>query len=487
VRINRREFIHITGTGALGLAFWTASCAIDPVSGRRQLMLVSEDQEVQLGRQTDRQVVQEYGIYDDRALTSYVNDLCQRMAQLSHRPNLEYHFKVLDAAVVNAFAAPGGYIYFTRGILAYLNSEAELAGVLGHEMGHITARHSAEQLSKAQLAQVGLGLGMIFSETFRALGDVAQYGAQMLFLKFSRDNEREADDLGVEYATKAGYDARQLAGFFETLERMHSSSDRTGLPSWFSTHPNPEDRQGAVLRKSAEWEEVLGVKKAKINREKYLKRIDGLIFGDNPRHGYVSENVFYHPELRFQFPVPSKWKVRNTPAFVQMLSEKKDAAILFSISTSSSPKEAAQRFASKNQGSVIESSQTRVNGFSAYRMVSQLRSEKGTIRVLSHFIRKDDKIYVFHGFCSLGNFNRYRPTFQDTAMQFGELKDPEKLEVKPDCIRIRATQSRGPLRKELEKLGIPQERLEELALLNGRLLGDNVPADTLIKVISKES
>ncbi|MCJ7595589.1 MAG: M48 family metalloprotease, partial [Desulfobacterales bacterium] len=297
----------------LGFLLWIPSCAVNPVSGRPEIMLLSEGDEVKLGGQTDVQVVKEYGIYDDPKLASYLNDLCRRMGKLSHRPNLPYQFKILDTSVVNAFAVPGGYIYFTRGILASLNSEAELAGVMGHEIGHVTARHSAEKYSRAQLAGIGLGLGSIFSDTFRALSDFAQLGVGMFFLKFSRDNERQADDLGVEYASRAGYDASQLAHFFETLEKMNPGSDRSGLPGWFSTHPNPENRVQAVRARSMEWRQRLGKGDLEVRREEYLRLMDGLVFGEDPRQGYVEEGVFYHPELRFQFPVPQDWKLNDTP------------------------------------------------------------------------------------------------------------------------------------------------------------------------------
>jgi len=228
-----KKYIGIAslGLGMIGLLFWISSCAVNPVTGRQELMLLSEPDEIQFGRQTDGQVVQEYGLYEDAKLTAYLNDICQRLGKISHRPNLTYHFKVLDVSVVNAFAVPGGYVYFTRGILASLNNEAELAAVMGHEIGHITARHSARQYSQAQLAQLGLGVGMVFAEKIPALSELAQLGVGMLFLRFSRDNERQADDLGVEYSSKVGYDATQMASFFETLERMNPGSDRSGLPS----------------------------------------------------------------------------------------------------------------------------------------------------------------------------------------------------------------------------------------------------------------
>ena len=200
----------------------------------------------QLGVQTDAQIVKEYQLYSDPRMAGYIDPVGQRLAKTSHRAELPFQFKVLDSAVVNAFAVPGGYVYLTRGILASLNSEAELAGVLGHEIGHITARHSAQQYSRAQVAQMGLGIGSIVGAVFPVIGGLAtglaQAGVGMLFLSFSRDNERQADSLAVEYASKTGYDGAQLASFFESLERMNPGADRSGLPSWFSTHPNPEDR-----------------------------------------------------------------------------------------------------------------------------------------------------------------------------------------------------------------------------------------------------
>ena len=463
-----------------------SSCAVNPVSGQRQLMLLSEADEIKLGRQTDAQVIGQYGIYDDAELTRYVSNFCQKLGTLSHRASLPYQCKILDAPVVNAFAVPGGYVYFTRGILASLNSEAELAGVMGHEIGHIAARHSAQQYSKAQFAQLGLGLGMIFSDTFRSLADAAQFGVGMLFMRFSRDNERQADDLGVEYSTRAGYDATQMAHFFETLERMRPGSDRSGLPSWFSTHPNPVDRIGMVKQRASQWQQQLGVSRLKINREQYLRKIDGLVFGEDPREGFVENSVFYHPALRLQFPVPPNWNLKNTRTLVQMTSEQKDAAILFAISSARFPKQAAQEFVNKSKAVVTESSHSTLNGLPAYRLASQHRSPKGLVRALSYFIEKDKKVYVFHGMCPAKRFEVYGATFEGTMRGFRKLADPSKLSVKPDRIRIRATRTAGTLRQALRSLGVPVNKFEEFALLNGKRLDDHLPANTLLKLVKKE-
>jgi len=336
------------------VVFVIIRCAVNPVTGKRELMLLSESDEIALGKQTDEQIIQTYGLYQDAELTGYIDAMGQDMAKLTHRPQLPYSFKILDTPVVNAFAVPGGYVYFTRGILSYFNNEAELAGVMGHELGHVNARHSAVQYSRAQFVTLGLGVGMIFSEKFRQYAGLAQFGVSMLFLRFSRDNERQADDLGVEYSMKSGYDANAMASFFDTLERMNPGSDRSGLPGWFSTHPNPVDRVGAVKRKTQEFRSQL-TGPFQYNRNGYLARLDGLVHGEDPRQGYVEGNAFYHPAMAFTFPVPGDWTLNNTPSQVQIVSKAEDAAILFTLGSAASPGAEAQQFSQQTGGRVLAS------------------------------------------------------------------------------------------------------------------------------------
>ena len=216
-----------------------ASCAVNPATGKRQLVLISESEEVRLGRENDRAIVAQFGLYDDQELQDYVSRLGRRMAAQSERPDLDWTFRVLDDPLVNAFALPGGYIYITRGILAHFNSEAELASVLGHEIGHVTARHSVNQLSKAQLAQLGLGVGTIVApEEMDRFGGLAQTGVGLLFLKFGREDERQADDLGLRYLVRTGYDPRPMADVFVTLKRVGASSGGGSNPP-IGSRPTP--------------------------------------------------------------------------------------------------------------------------------------------------------------------------------------------------------------------------------------------------------
>ena len=204
------------------------------------------------------------------------------MVKVSHRPDLPFQFRLLDSDVLNAFAVPGGYVYFTRGIMAYFNNEAQFAGVLGHEIGHVTARHSAQQYTKQMLSQVALVGGMIFSEKLRGMSEQAMQGMQLLFLKFSRDDETESDKLGVNYSSSIGYDAKEMADFFNTLGRA-SGGEEGRVPEFMSTHPDPGNRYVNVKNLAAEWQKQKGVTNLKVNRNEYLKMIDGLVYGEDPR------------------------------------------------------------------------------------------------------------------------------------------------------------------------------------------------------------
>ncbi len=270
------------------------SCAVNPVTGKKELMFMSEDQEIALGVEANPSIIAEFGAYENAALQKFINDKGQDMARISHRPGLKYKFQILDSPVVNAFALPGGFVYFTRGIMAHFNNEAEFAGVLGHEIGHITARHGASQQSKQILVSAGLMLGMVVSKDFQQFADVAGTGAQLLFLKFGRDDETQSDKLGVEYSTQIGYDAKEMAGFFNTLDRL-SGGPEGRVPTFLSTHPNPGDRNVKVAKMATDLQSKAPGKKYNVNRDSYLRMIDGLVYGEDPRQGYVEKDNFYHP------------------------------------------------------------------------------------------------------------------------------------------------------------------------------------------------
>lgn len=469
----------------VAILVWAISCAVNPVTGKREFMLLTQSDEIALGQQTDQEIVATYGLYEDPQLLGYVSSVGKKLGSLSHRPNLTYQFRILDSPVINAFAVPGGYIYVTRGILSYLNDEAELAGVLGHEIGHVTARHSAAQYSRAQLAQLGLGIGFMVSETFRKYAGLAQFGVGMLFLRFSRDNERQADALGVEYSSKGGWDANHMANFFVTLERLNPGEDRSGLPGWFSTHPNPPDRIAAIKKDAQKWQSQLAGTQFAVNHDQYLQKVDGVLYGEDPRQGYVEGNTFYHPQLKFQFPVPAGWQLNNTPSQVQMFTQQQDAVMLFSLAQEKSPADAANAFVANTKAAVVQSEAVQVSGLNAQRLISDVTTEQGVIRVESYFIQKDNSVFYFHGYTGQAQFANYHSSFSQTMGQFKPLTDPAKINVTPSKLVIKRTTAPATLRSLLQQYGAAADKLEELAIMNEMQLNDTVPANTLIKVVVK--
>jgi predicted Zn-dependent protease len=460
-------------------------CAVNPVTGKKELMLYSEQDEIQLGIQTDKQIQATYGLYDDPELSEYISELGHALAEKTHRPQLDYHFKVLDTPVVNAFAVPGGYIYFTRGILAYFNNEAELAGVLAHELGHVAARHSMSQYSKATLAQLGLGLGTILSEDFREIAGLGQFGVSLLFLKFSRDDERQADALGVEYSVKAGYDARKLATFFNTLQRLQPGDNGNALPEWASTHPDPKDRSQAILKYYKQWQQQISGPTDKINREPYLGHIDNLAFGQDPKQGYVKENTFYHPELQFVFPVPANWQVNNLPSQVQMIPKQQDATILMMLAEGNSLDEAADKFIADTKADVKQIDAIRVHGLKGRRVLSIVGTGEDALNVMSHFIAKDNRIYTLHGVAKPTSYAAYVDEFQRVLNNFKDLNDQSKINVQVNRLILKRVSSSGTLKASFQSWGIPQEEWENTAILNGMDLSEQTKKGQKIKVINR--
>lgn len=488
--MNTRK-VHFTGFLLLAVILLIPSCAVNPVTGKRQLMLVSENQEIAMGREYDPQVVATFGEYKDEKLYAFMEKLGTEMGLISHRPNLKYHFKILDTPVINAFAVPGGYIYFTRGILAKFNNEAELVGVMGHEMGHITARHTAVQQSRQQLGQLLLMGGMIASEDFRQLAGYAMQGMQLLFLSFSRDNEREADRLGVEYTAKVNYDAYKMADFYQVLQKMTLESHQGGVPTFLSTHPDPGDRYNAVKRDAGEWQQKLGDSDWKVNTDNYLRMIDGMVYGEDPRQGYVEGNVFYHPEMKFRFAFPAGWKLQNSPFQVSMAPQDGKALMIFTHAQGKSLDEAAQATIQQLKLEVSENKRVTVNGMPAIATLSKLVSQdqntgqQQTIIVLSYFIDDNGKYYVFHGVSSEGDFLNFFSSFETTMTQFARLTDPSKINVVPERVMVKSVKRTSTLSEAFRDLGVQQQRINEMALLNNLELTDRIEAGRLIKIVGK--
>src|SRR5919198_2059291 len=221
--------VHTTTAASLVFAAALTACATNPATGKKQISLMSEEQEIALGQQSDPEVKREMGVYGDSRLQEYVQGIGMKLARASERPNLPWHFTVVDSPAVNAFALPGGYIYITRGILPFLQDEAQLAGVLGHEIGHVTARHASQQYSRATGAQLGLIFSSVLLPQTRPFTQLGESGLGLLMLKYSRDDEAQADSLGVKYVARSGWDPDGIPQMLTTLGRIEETSDNKGV------------------------------------------------------------------------------------------------------------------------------------------------------------------------------------------------------------------------------------------------------------------
>lgn len=467
------------------------ACAVNPVTGKKQIMLMSEAQEVALGVSYNPQVLATFGEYADAAMQTYVQAKGTEMGKVSHRPALEYHVKVIDSPVVNAFAVPGGYIYLTRGIMAQFNNEAEMMGVLAHEMGHVAARHSVSQQTKQQLGTLLLIGGMIASEKFAQYAEYAMQGMQLLFLSFSRDDERQADQLGVAYSSKMGYDAHKMADFFKVLVKMNMAQAEGGVPTWMSTHPDPGDRLVTVNNMATQWQDSLRLPVWKVNAESYLNLINGIVYGEDPRQGYTEGNTFYHPELKFKFSFPAEWKLTNAPTQVTIQPPDNKALILFTMSNQKTLQSAADSTLAQYGLQLQRSEKRTVNGMPAIVTLSkqvnkdQSTGATSTNLVMSYFIEYGSIYYVFHSVSTEVDFPSYSGAMESSMKTFSKLTDASKINVKPQKVHVMKVQRTGTLASAFTSLGVPQAKMNEFALLNNLELTDQVQAGKMIKIVGE--
>lgn len=427
------EGLRVTATVVLLCTVIFTGCSKNPATGRSQLNFISEGQEISMGRDADKQIVASLGLYPDSSLQRYVNRLGVEMAENSERPGLPWEFKVVDDPQVNAFALPGGYIYVTRGLMYHVENEAELTGVIGHEIGHVTAKHSVNRLSKQQLAQIGLIAGVLIEPELQRYAQLASTGLSLLFLKFSRDDEREADDLGLRYMRSAGNDPRELVGVFEMLDRVSKAAGGGRLPEWLATHPNPGNRRERIAKQLGELE--VDPQRVTVNREAYLARIDGLVYGQDPREGFFRGNVFHHPGLAFRLQFPGGWQYSNQKQGVLAVNPNQDAVIQVTLSQARSADEAARDFFSQ-QGLEYERIQRgSINNMHSASARFAAQTEQGPIYGLASFIEHGNNVFQIVGY-GTQSWNRYENSVVAAVRSFARETDSRILNARPQRIDI---------------------------------------------------
>jgi len=415
----------------------TASgCAINPATGNKQLMLVSEAQEIQMGQEADAAVVASIGWYPDAVWQRYIQQFGARLAATSERPNLPWTFRVVDDPAINAFAIPGGFIYVTRGLLAHLTSEAQLASVVGHEIGHVTARHTVAAMSQQQLIGLGLAVGSMANSQVAKYAGAANQALGILYLKFSRDNESQADQLGLRYVRRGSYDPREMPGVFVMLDRQGKAAGDAGrLPTWLETHPSPANRVAAINGQIAALPQDFSG--TSVNRDAYQRLLDGLIFGLNPRQGFFTGSQFSHPDLRFRITFPDGWTTHNGAQAVVAVSSQGDAAIELSQASEPSADAAARAFLA--QQGITSSSSTRMSltgGLPAVSTPFAAATENGTLRGTVLFVEYGDAVYGIVGYAPEARWSTYQATAGRALQSFQRLTDPAALNVQPQHMDI---------------------------------------------------
>lgn len=493
---NSRWLVRWLGmAGMAGVLFSGCVRERSPITGQRQAYAFSWDQEQQIGKESDQEIVQHFGLYEDPAVQSYVqnvgrgvllkSDLRDQDAPVEYR-GTPFTFRVLNSPVVNAFALPGGYIYVTRGLLTHLNNEAQLAVVLGHEIAHVAARHSARQALKGQAGQVGLIAAAILGSQVLGSSDAAQQiiglgsgAVQLLMTKYSRDAEREADRLGVEYASLRGYDAAEGAPFFRSISRL-GEKEGVRLPSWQATHPDPGEREATVIGLARQFAHPLQARTR--GEEEFLARLEGMAVGEDPREGFVENNRFYHPELRFQFPVPPAWKVQNERAAVLIIDPNREALLVFEMAPGRSARAAAQQLSQVPGLQVTQSGPTQVNGLNAYVVQGTGRTQQGEVALVDYFIEHGGRVYSFMAYTAAQRLPAYASLFRSTLGGSQPLTDPRLLNVQPARLTLVEARRSGAFQSFLPERLPRGLRSEDLAILNQVRLEETIPAGKKLKL-----
>ena len=492
-----RSFVPVTVIPLIAVLIGGCVVSRNPISGNKRAYGYSWQQEIQMGRDADRQIVSQYGMYDDDELTEYIDSLGQALLQVSHlrRPgaeqewvDTEFFFRVLDSPVINAFALPGGYIYVTRGLLAHLENEAQLAVVLGHEIGHVAGRHASKRAASqlgGSLLLIGAAVGgqaLFGGDAAENILNVGGSATQLLFLSYGRGDERESDHIGVEYASIIGYEASQASAFFRTLKRLSDQSE-SNIPSFLSTHPDPGEREQTIFRIADEW--TSQYQTDRVAREYYLSRVDQIVFGQNPRNGFVQDRRFYHPEMAFEFPVPDDYKLINQATRIVMIAEDEQAAVSLEIDQEhATAKAASDAFLAQEGMQLVERGLGTANDLSARYVVADVKNTDGqTLRLRAHFIDFDGTVFQFLGLARQESFDIYDPQFQRTMRGFKQLTDAQILNRQPARLILASTPAQTSFESMLPEMLPTGLTATALAILNQVELSDVLPLGRTIKLV----
>ena len=473
---------HFCGLSCAALGAGLAGCAVNPATGGRNFMLVSRFREKQLGRDAYPKLIKEFGgVYNDPRVTAYVNFLGSKLAAVTETPGEDFTFTVLDSPIVNAFATPGSYVYISRGLMALAESEAELAGVIGHELGHVVARHSAQRISKATV--VGALSGLL------GAGQVGQALGGLYLTSFSRDQELEADRLGVRYISRAGYDPGAMTSF---LAKMRANSrlqariagrdpDDVDERDIMSTHPRTRERVRRAMQ-------LAGARAGQglIERDGYLQRIDNMIYGESPEHGYIRDRAFIHPGMRLSFQAPEGFAMRNTPDAVLAISEKKKVLIIFDAAEEPFDGGMTSYIAEDwARGQVLQGlAATRLGALPAATATTHIDTKSQRLMARIAAIRFDSKrIFRFMAVAPGEGAGNLPGAFRETIASFRKLSKAQAAAVRPWRIRIARVRPGDTVWSLSRRMPFRKFQAERFRTLNGMEEADRLAAGSKVKLV----
>ena len=481
---------------ALGLALAAAAplvlggCSVNPATGEEQFTaLMSPEEERRIGAQEHPRLVKALGgLYDDPALQRYVAALGRRVQQTSEQPEPPFTFVVLDSPEANAFALPGGYIHVTRGLMALANDEAELAGVIAHEIGHVTARHSAERYSHGVIAGLGAALlGAVIDGDGDS--DFAQLAAGAYVKGYSRAQELQADMLGVRYLSRSGYDATAMSSFLETmgaetaLQRvMAGARGEEASPGLFASHPRTADR----VRMAAEAARAqFGGARA---RDAYLRRIDGMTFGDSPEDGFVRGRAFAHPRLRIAFTAPPGFRLRNGPLAV-VGTHPTGALLRFDEARLKDPATGTSRYLRSVWASKVPLDRVErlaIDGLDAVAARTRVRTASGVRDIRLVAIRAaPERVYRFFFVTPPDRTREFAAPFRQMMASFRRLSQRQAANLRPLRLRVVEVAAADTVESLAARMPFNDFRTERFRVLNGLRPGERLQPGQLVKIVTE--
>ena len=459
-------------------------CSVNPVTGKRDFVIISESQEIQMGREYNAQILRQNPVYQDQELQDYVQTIGQSLAAKSHRPNLVYRFTVIDSPDINAFALPGGYIYINRGLMSYLSSEEELAAVLGHEIGHVTARHSVQQYSQSQL--MGILSAAIEINAGRTAGNIANLASGALLSGYGRDMELEADDLGAQYIFQDGYSPQGMYQVLSVLKDQEVYSKKIAeqrgqeprsYHGVFASHPSNDLRLQEVLNNVSNTYPKGEEKK----KDLYLKKIEGMVFGDSEQSGIRRGGEFYHGPLNFYMSSPEGWEIINTPDQLIFSSYYGEAILqmtLEDLNFKESPEAYLKRFAPNSyEGQVLN-----INGFEGFTAKVNRSGRVARMAVLF----REDQVFQFIGYLKNegSNLTKFDVRFLEIINSFRKLKKEELILSKPLRLKTYEVKKGDTYESLASKSSININAEDQLRLINGDYPNKPLAIGRKIKIVN---